>query len=153
MFYVRICLSEYILRKERSNMKKCRWLLIVPILFSVILCSSSISLAHGHHGNGHHNNYYSGHTYYCYGHAAHAHSNGTCPYYSQCTATQKKYYGASTVKKVQKKLTSRGYSCGKADGIYDAGTRTAIKKFQKKKGLSVNGKINKTLLNKLNISI
>lgn len=135
-------------------MKKGKQLVIFLALLSIIFCSSNVSLAHhGGHHNGHHNNNYATHDYYCYGHNAHAHPNGTCPYASQCTPTQAKYYGASTVKKVQKKLTSCGYNCGKANGVYGAQTRKAIKKYQKKKGLTVNGKINKTLLKKLKITV
>ena len=136
-------------------MKKSKRLFVFLVLISMIFCSSNVSLAHhgGHHNNGYHHNNYTAHDYYCYGHAAHAHPNGVCPYSSHCTPTQAKCYKASTVKKVQKKLTSCGYNCGKADGIYDATTRTAIKKYQKKKGLTVNGKITKTLLKKLKITI
>lgn len=135
-------------------MKKSKRLFVFFVLVSMIFCSSNVSLAHhGQHHNGHHNNNYTAHNYYCYGHAAHAHTNGICPYSSHCTPTQVKCYKASTVKKVQRKLTSCGYNCGKADGIYDATTRTAIKKYQKKKGLTVNGKITKTLLKKLKITI
>ncbi|MDE6852974.1 MAG: peptidoglycan-binding protein [Lachnospiraceae bacterium] len=44
-------------------------------------------------------------------------------------------------------------SCGSADGHCGGKTKKAIKKFQRKKGMTVNGKINKKLLNKLKIKI
>ena len=65
---------------------------------------------------------------------------------------QSKYYKTSTVKKVQNKLNHLGYKCGKADGSYGSKTKSAIRKFQKKKGMTINGKINKTLLKKLSIN-
>lgn len=40
---------------------------------------------------------------------------------------------------------------GRTDGSYGSKTKSAIRKFQKKKGMTINGKINKTLLKKLNI--
>lgn len=125
-----------------------------------LLFSSNAALAHGGHHNGGHNNCYSyesqQHYYYCNGHSAHLHSNGTCPYYSSAgnaANSTSKYYKAATVKKVQNRLNKLGYHCGTANGICGTKTKTAIKKFQKKKGITVNGKINKTLLKKLNLQI
>ncbi|MCI9078720.1 MAG: hypothetical protein HFH68_07325 [Lachnospiraceae bacterium] len=125
-----------------------------------------ISLAHGHNGNCHNNYNYDydydydygchyGHNncinnnYDCSNYPDHAHPDGVCPYY--CPDASYQYYQAATVKKVQVKLNKSGYKCGKANGIYNTKTKKAIKKFQKKKNLSVNGKINKTLLKKLNL--
>ncbi len=49
--------------------------------------------------------------------------------------------GASgeTVKKIQKRLSDWGYYSGAVDGIYGSGTETAVKKFQKKNGLTPDG--------------
>ena len=97
--------------------------------------------------------------YHCGGLPAHLHENGVCPYdsssqvSSSTTKKVSKYYCVATVKKVQKKLNKLGYRCGKADGYYGAKTKRAIKKFQRKKNITVNGKITKKLLKKLKISI
>ncbi len=108
----------------------------------------------GHHDNKNASGLGSYH-YHCGGHPAHLHNNGICPYSpaSTKTASQKKskYYKTATVKKVQNKLNRLGYKCGRADGSYGSKTKSAIRKFQKKKGISINGKINKTVLKKLNI--
>src|SRR5690606_9760796 len=45
----------------------------------------------------------------------------------------------SQVVALQKRLNELGYNCGKADGIFGANTESAVKKFQKAKGLSVDG--------------
>ena len=56
------------------------------------------------------------------------------------------------VKKVQRRLKKLGYYKGSIDGDYGNGTKTAVKSFQKKNGLSVTGKVNKNTLTKLNSS-
>lgn len=43
------------------------------------------------------------------------------------------------VVQLQKRLNALGYDCGKADGIFGTLTRTAVKKFQKDKGIAVDG--------------
>lgn len=43
------------------------------------------------------------------------------------------------VRKVQSKLKSLGYYTGKVDGIYGTGTQSAVKKFQKNCGITVDG--------------
>lgn len=144
---------------------------------TVILCVSlllpyNVSLAHSGRtdSNGGHHDYKNasglGDYHYHHGYGPHLHPGGVCPYSSSASSSSSssakktnttkkvsKYYWASTVKKVQKKLNKLGYNCGKADGIYGKNTKKAIKKFQKKNGLTVNGNINKKLLKKLNISI
>lgn len=45
----------------------------------------------------------------------------------------------SAVKKLQENLNSLGYSCGTADGDYGAKTANAVREFQRKNGLSVDG--------------
>ncbi|MCI8364147.1 MAG: peptidoglycan-binding protein [Eubacterium sp.] len=130
-----------------QNRKK----ILVAVLCIGLLTPYSISSAHGHQG-GHHNNTNSAKYHYnCGGHRypAHLHEDGACPYASskKCPTC----YRTSTIKKVQKKLNKLGYRCGKT-GCYDAKTKSAICKFQKKKCIAVNGKINQTLLKKMNIA-
>ncbi len=99
----------------------------------------------------HHNNTNSSKYHYnCGGHRypAHLHKDGACPYASKKCPT---CYRTSTIKKVQKKLNKLGYRCSKT-GKYDTKTKSAICKYQKKKCIAVNGKINETLLKKMNIA-
>lgn len=126
--------------------------------------SANVSLAHGHNGGGHHNydytttNNYNYHHYEhtgthssdCGNYPSHAHLDGLCPY--TCDDTSYHYYRASTVKKVQNKLNKLGYDCGSADGVYGTQTKNCIKKYQNKKNMTVNGKINQKLLKKLKIN-
>ena len=56
------------------------------------------------------------------------------------------------MKKVQQRLKKLGYYTGSVDGDYGNGTKTAVKNFQKRNGLTVNGKVNKKTLSKLNSS-
>lgn len=58
----------------------------------------------------------------------------------------------SAVKKVQKRLKKLGYYSGSIDGDYGNGTKNAVKSFQKKNGLTANGKVNSKTLSKLNSS-
>ena len=50
--------------------------------------------------------------------------------------TLKKGSKGAEVKSLQLLLNGNGYSCGKADGDFGSGTETALKKFQKAKGLN-----------------
>lgn len=135
-----------ILFKEVSFMKNRRKILAVVLCIG-LLTPYSVSSAHGHHNNSNSGKYH----YNCGGHRypAHLHKNGVCPYSSskQCPTC----YRTSTIKKVQKKLNKLGYRCGKT-GKYDTKTKSAICKYQKKKCIAVNGKINETLLKKMNIA-
>ena len=58
----------------------------------------------------------------------------------------------SAVKKVQQRLKKLGYYKGKVDGDYGSSTKTAVKNFQKRNGLTANGKVNSKTLAKLNSS-
>jgi len=121
-----------------------------------LLFSCNTSLAHGGHHSSHHTYNSEHHYYHCNGYSAHLHPDGICPYSSSTTTAFKgtsKYYKTATVKKVQCRLNKLGYKCGTPNGICGTKTKNAIKKFQKKKGITVNGKINKTLLKKLNLQI
>ncbi len=143
---------------------KIKKLAVISAYLGLIFASTA-AFAHGHHNGGHHSGYsynydydsghHAGHNncinndYDCSSHPDHAHVDGVCPYY--CTDPSYKCYKASTVKKVQSKLNNAGYKCGSANGIYNAKTKKAIKKFQKSKNMSANGKITKKLLNKLDL--
>ena len=48
------------------------------------------------------------------------------------------------VKEVQRRLKSWGYYRGKIDGVYGAGTRSAVISFQKKNGLKADGVVGKS---------
>lgn len=141
---------------------------ITKKLFIMFMCaclSFSSFLSYAHSGrtdsSGGHHDYQNksglGSYHYHHGMGPHLHKNGVCPYSTSTsslssTKKQSKYYNVSTVKKVQKKLNKLGYKCGKADGHCGSKTKSAIKKYQKKRHMTVNGKITKTLLKKLKIS-
>lgn len=70
-------------------------------------------------------------------------------------ASSKTYsWGSSgeTVKLIQQKLIRWGYMSGNADGNYGQQTWTAVKKFQQKNGLKVDGVVGKATLEKLGIN-
>lgn len=54
------------------------------------------------------------------------------------------------VKTMQTKLNTAGYNCGTPDGKFGSGTDTAVRKFQKAKKLTVDGKAGKNTLIALN---
>ncbi len=58
----------------------------------------------------------------------------------------------SAVKTVQRYLKKLGYYSGSIDGDYGNGTKTAVRSFQKRNGLSVTGKVNSSTLKKLKSS-
>lgn len=57
------------------------------------------------------------------------------------------------VKQVQTKLKSWGYYTGAVDGIFGSGTESAVKAFQKKNGLTVDGIVGKKTAAALGINI
>lgn len=57
------------------------------------------------------------------------------------------------VKAVQEKLKERGIYKGSVDGIFGAGTKEAVKKFQKQQGLTADGIAGPATLKKLGVSI
>ena len=60
--------------------------------------------------------------------------------------------GGENVRYVQKRLKYYGYYTGSIDGDYGNGTKTAVKNFQKRNGLSVDGKVGSKTLAKLKSS-
>lgn len=112
--------------------------------------------AHGHHGgNSHHGNSGTAGYYYCGGHEAHQHPNGTCPYANSSVGNNNQNKSnsvkKSTIKKVQKKLKKLGYHCGKANGVMNVKTKEALKEFQRDNCLKVNGAIKKQTLKALGL--
>ena len=59
----------------------------------------------------------------------------------------------STVKQIQTKLKSWGYYSGSVDGIYGSATEKAVRAFQKKNGLTVDGKAGPQTLKAMGISV
>lgn len=67
-------------------------------------------------------------------------------------AVYKRGSSGATVTEIQQKLSQWGYYSGSIDGIYGSGTERAVKKFQQKNGLSVDGKVGSATLAALGIS-
>lgn len=136
--------------------------ILVLCMCACLTFSSFLSYAHSGRtdSSGGHHDYQNrsglGSYHYHHGMGPHLHKNGVCPYSAKAKSSgskkTSKYYNVSTVRKVQRKLNKLGYKCGKADGHCGSKTKSAIKKFQRKKHITVNGKITKTLLKKLKIS-
>ena len=66
-------------------------------------------------------------------------------------ATYKKGSTGSVVTQIQTKLKSWGYYTGNADGVFGSATETAVRAFQKKNGLTVDGKVGPATLKVLGI--
>lgn len=60
-------------------------------------------------------------------------------------------YG-STVRQIQEKLSNWGYYSGSIDGVYGSRTEEAVKKFQRKNGLTADGIAGSATLTALGIS-
>lgn len=58
----------------------------------------------------------------------------------------------NTIKKVQRRLNKIGYRCGKINGIMNAKTKNALRKFKKTSGMKANCIINTSTLKALRIS-
>ncbi len=67
-------------------------------------------------------------------------------------ADDKLRYSAG-VKTMQGKLNTAGYNCGTPDGKFGSGTDTAVRKFQRAKGLTVDGKAGKATLTALDAAV
>lgn len=138
--------------------KICVMIMCVSLSFSSTMSSAHSGRTDSSGGHHDYNNKSGlGSYHYHHGLGPHLHPNGNCPYSSNSSSSSstKKTsgsYSSSTVKKVQNKLNSLGYKCGKADGSCGSKTKAAIRKYQKKNGMTVNGKIDKALLKKMKIS-
>lgn len=67
--------------------------------------------------------------------------------------TYKKGSSGSTVTTIQQKLSRWGYYSGKVDGVYGSKTEEAVKYFQRKNGLAVDGKCGPKTLAALGINV
>ena len=66
-------------------------------------------------------------------------------------AVYKKGSSGNTVTQIQQKLSQWGYYSGSVDGIYGSATEAAVKKFQQKNGLAVDGKAGPETLSAMGI--
>lgn len=67
-------------------------------------------------------------------------------------ATYQRGSSGTTVKQIQTKLKNWGYYSGSVDGIYGSRTESAVKSFQAKNGLTVDGKAGPRTLQALGIA-
>lgn len=68
-------------------------------------------------------------------------------------ATYKQGSTGSVVTEIQQRLSDWGYYSGNVDGIYGSKTTEAVKYFQRKNGLAVDGKCGPNTLSALGISV
>ena len=68
-------------------------------------------------------------------------------------ATYKQGSTGSVVTEIQQKLSNWGYYSGSVDGVYGSKTTEAVKYFQRKNGLSVDGKCGPNTLAALGINV
>lgn len=67
--------------------------------------------------------------------------------------TYKKGSSGSVVTQIQTLLKNQGYYFGSVDGIYGSATETAVRRFQSRWGLSVDGKTGTQTLNAMGINV
>ena len=67
-------------------------------------------------------------------------------------ATYQRGSTGSTVRQIQTKLKSWGYYTGSVDGVYGSATEKAVRAFQQKNGLTVDGKAGPQTLKAMGIS-
>ena len=67
-------------------------------------------------------------------------------------ATYQRGSTGSTVRQIQTKLKSWGYYSGSVDGVYGGATEKAVRAFQQKNGLTVDGKAGPQTLKAMGIS-
>lgn len=67
-------------------------------------------------------------------------------------ASYKRGSSGTMVSNIQTTLKNLGFYKGTVDGVYGSGTETAVKAFQQKKGLTVDGKVGPATLKALGIS-
>lgn len=123
--------------------------------------TASIGSYHGgHHGHHHHHSHSNvffglglGYPYFGYGYPY-----GYYPYgYGYYNTPRTVYYAENltddaTVAAVQRRLSNAGYYHGAIDGVIGDGTRTAIRAFERRHGLAVDGRIDRQLLATMGIA-
>lgn len=67
-------------------------------------------------------------------------------------ASYKKGSSGEMVSQIQKVLKNQGYYSGNVDGVFGSGTEEAVKKFQARWGLTVDGKVGTQTLNALGLT-
>jgi hypothetical protein len=72
-------------------------------------------------------------------------------YYGQGAYRSSEQYADSTVASVQEQLARQGYYRGEIDGIFGAGTRSAIVRYQSDHGLHMTGNLNADTLRALGL--
>ena len=100
----------------------------------------------GFNGNG------CGRTPYCGQNYVDADGDGICDSSAKRITAKKTVVKKSTIKKVQKRLNKIGYKCGKANGVMNAKTKKALRRFKKAKKLKINSTIDTSTLKALRIS-
>ncbi len=75
-----------------------------------------------------------------------------CLAQSALAASYQRGSTGATVRQIQTKLKSWGYYSGAVDGVYGSATESAVKAFQKKNGLAVDGKAGPQTLKALGIT-
>jgi Putative peptidoglycan binding domain len=120
---------------------------------------------HGYYGGGYYGGYY-GYPYrYGYGrpwgYSNYGYGYGYGPsiglsFYSQPTYYSSRVYRGSVADNslavdVQRALRRQGYYYGSVDGIIGSGSRSAIRAYQRDRGLSITGRIDRELLRSLRI--
>ena len=75
-----------------------------------------------------------------------------CLAQSALAASYQRGSTGSTVRQIQTKLKSWGYYSGAVDGVYGSATEAAVRAFQKKNGLTVDGKAGPQTLQAMGIA-
>ena len=159
------------IQRDSSLVMKKRWItdfkqavaIILALLVLFLPLASNAHSGRTDSSGGHRDNKNKsglGSYHYHHGYGPHLHINGKCPYSVTATDTEKSTStntGKSTalvktkIIQIQEKLNKLGYDCGKADGVIGKKTKTAIKAFQKDKGLIVDGIIGSETLDALGL--
>jgi hypothetical protein len=120
---------------------------------------------HGRYYGGHYGGYGYPYRYGYRGYGGYGYGYGGYPYYGPSLGvsfySRPTYYSSrvyrgyvadnSLAADVQRALRSRGYYYGSVDGIIGSGSRAAIRAYQRDRGLSITGRIDRTLLRSLRI--
>jgi hypothetical protein len=68
-------------------------------------------------------------------------------------AVSPRQLGRTGVRQVQQALAKHGFHSGRADGIWGPDTQTAVRNFQKSKGIQSKGRLNQQTLSDLGVNI